>query len=286
MWVLYAFGSALFAGITAVLAKMGVQRIDSHLATAIRTTVVLVFAWKMAFISGSAGDIVSLTGENWLFLTLSGLCTGLSWLCYFRALQLGDINRVTPVDKSSTVLTMLLAFCFLGEPLSWRSILAMAAIGVGTLWMIERKETGETPARTKGKKWLIYGLLSAVFASLTSILAKLGIAGIDSNLATAIRTGVVLVLSWGIVGFQRKANPLCLKGKSWCFLLLSGLSTGLSWLCYYRALQDGLVSVVVPIDKLSILFTVLFAGIFRGEWLSKKAWLGLGMILAGTLLLL
>ena len=285
MWAAYAFGSALFAGITAILAKVGVRQMDSHLATALRTGVVLVFAWLMAWLSGPISTIYSLTGKNWFFLILSGLATGGSWLCYFRALQLGDVNLVTPVDKCSTVLTMLLAFLLLKEPLSWISVIAMLTIGLGTFWMIEKKQ-GQ-PVRIKGKRWLFYAVGSAVFASLTSILAKIGIQGVESNLATAIRTGVVLLLSWGIVlalGKQKEVAKI--DGKSWGFLMLSGLSTGLSWLCYYKALQDGPVSAVAPIDKLSILLTVVFAWVFLKERLNKKAFAGLVLIVVGTLLLL
>lgn len=285
MWAVYALGSALFAGVTAILAKVGVRQMDSHLATALRTGVVLIFAWLMAGLSGSISTMSSLTGENWFFLILSGLATGGSWLCYFRALQLGDVNLVTPVDKCSTVLTMLLAFLLLKEPLSWMSVIAMIAIGLGTFWMIEKKQ-GQA-SHVKGKRWLFYAAGSAVFASFTSILAKIGIQGVESNLATAIRTGVVLLLSWGIVfalGKQREVTRI--DGRSWAFLMLSGLSTGLSWLCYYKALQDGPVSAVAPIDKLSILLTVVFAWVFLKEGLSKKAFAGLVLIVLGTLLLL
>ena len=285
MWIVYAFASALFAGLTAVLAKIGVKDVNSHLATALRTVVVLAFAWLMVFVAGSWRGLGELEGRTWLFLILSGLATGGSWICYFRALQLGDVNKVAPIDKSSTVLTMLLAFLLLGEPMHWNMLLGMALILVGTGLMLQ-KQPNTAPARA-GSGWLVWAVLSAVFASLTSILGKVGIDGVESNLGTAIRTGVVLILAWGIVfarGLHREIPAV--SRKSWLFLVLSGLATGLSWLCYYRALQEGIVSIVAPIDKLSILVTVLFSRVALGERLHKKSAAGLAVLTAGTLLLL
>lgn len=285
MWILFAFGSALFAGLTAVLAKCGIKKTDSDAATAIRTIVVLIFSWLMVAIVGSLPTIGGLSAKTWIFLILSGIATGASWLCYFRALQVGDVNKVVPIDKSSTILTILLALIFLGEPVSWLKGLAVLLIGAGTFLMIEKKAADKD--KQEKKSWLLYAVLSAVFASLTSILGKIGIDGVESNLGTAIRTGVVLVMAWLIVFIKGKQHTLRqIPGKELGFICLSGLATGASWLCYYKALQDGLASVVVPIDKLSILVSIGFSAIVFGERLSKKALLGLALIVGGTLLML
>lgn len=281
LWILFAFGSAFFAGITAVLAKIGIEHINSTLATAVRTVVVLAFSWLMVFVVGSQNTIGQITGNTLLFLILSGLSTGASWLCYFKALQLGDVNKVAPIDKSSTVLTILLAFLFLGEPISLPQILGVLGIGIGTLLMISKKEVDQE--KPQSKSWLLFALLSAIFASLTSIFGKMGVENVESNLGTAIRTIVVLAMAWAMVfvtGEQKDLGKI--DRKSAFFLLLSGITTGLSWLCYYRALQDGLASVVVPIDKLSILVTIVFSGLVLKEKLSRKAGVGLVLILAGT----
>lgn len=287
MWVAFACGSAFFAGITAVLAKCGIREADSTVATAIRTIVVLAFAWVMVAVVGSSGQIGSIKPMTWAFLGLSGLATGVSWLCYFKALQLGDVNKVVPIDKSSTVLTMLLAFLLLGEPLGWASVVAMVLILAGTLMMIERKPAAPSAgAPSKGGSWLVFAVLSAVFASLTAILGKVGIEGVESNLGTAIRTIVVLVMSWAMVGVTGKAGEVrAVPRRELLFICLSGLATGASWLCYYKALQDGLASVVVPIDKLSILVTIAFSHLVFGEKLTARSGAGLALIVAGTLLM-
>lgn len=287
MWVAFACGSAFFAGITAILAKCGIRETDSTVATAIRTIVVLAFAWVMVAVVGSAGQIGSIAPMTWVFLGLSGLATGASWLCYFKALQLGDVNKVVPIDKSSTVLTMLLAFLLLGEPLSWVSVVAMALILAGTLMMIERKPAAPSAgAPSKGGSWLVFAVLSAVFASLTAILGKVGIEGVESNLGTAIRTIVVLVMSWVMVAVTGKAGTVrAVPRRELLFICLSGLATGASWLCYYKALQDGLASVVVPIDKLSILVTIGFSRLVFDERLTARSGAGLALIVAGTLLM-
>ena len=260
LWLCFAVGSAFFAGITAVLAKIGIQKIDSTLATAIRTVVVLVFSWLMVFIVGSQDQISQITGKTLCFLVLSGLSTGASWLCYFKALQLGDVNKVAPIDKSSTVLTILLAFLLLGEPISVPQIFGVLGIGIGTLLMITKKETEE--GKPQNKSWLLFAFLSAVFASLTSIFGKIGVENVESNLGTAIRTVVVLAMAWLMVFVEGQQKGIkTIDRKSWVFLFLSGITTGLSWLCYYRALQDGPASIVVPIDKLSILVTIIFSGV-------------------------
>ena len=284
MWILFAFGSALFAGLTSILAKCGIRKTDSTVATAIRTAVVLIFSWLMVFVVGSQGTIPAIGGRTLLFLVLSGLATGASWLCYFKALQLGDVNKVVPIDKSSTVLTIILAATFLQEGVSLPKGIGVVLIAVGTFLMIEKKQSS---GETKSAAWLWYALGSAVFASLTAILGKIGISGIESNLGTAIRTAVVLVMSWVMVFVTGKQGELkAIPQNELGFICLSGLATGGSWLCYYRALQDGPASVVVPIDKLSILVTVLFSYLVFHEKLTKKSALGLAGIVAGTLLML
>lgn len=286
MWLFFAFGSALAAGITAILAKIGIKNVSSNVATALRTVVILIFAWLMVLITGSIGTIGSISGHTMLFLVLSGFATGASWLCYFRALQLGNVNKVTPIDKSSTVLTMLLAFVFLGEDIGVIKLICMVLIGAGMYFMIERKRISYNDEKTSWK-WFPYAVGAAVFASLTSILGKIGISGVESNLGTAIRTCVVLVMAWVVVfvsGQQRDVKKI--DRKSAVFLVLSGITTGVSWMCYYKALKEGPASVVVPIDKLSILVTVFFSYIILKERLSVKSGMGLFMIVAGTLLLL
>ena len=285
MWVLYAFGSALFAGLTAILAKCGIRKTDSTVATAIRTVVVLSFSWGMVFLVGLEAQLAEISGRTLLFLVLSGLATGASWLCYFRALQIGDVNKVVPVDKSSTVLTILLAALFLHETLSWTRGIGMVCIAAGTYLMIEKKQS--TGSAKAGGSWLLYAAGSAVFASLTSILGKIGITGVESNLGTAIRTVVVLIMSWMMVFVTGKgAQVRKIPKNELGFICLSGLATGGSWLCYYKALQDGPASVVAPIDKLSILVTILFSYLVFHEKLSKKAAVGLILVVGGTLLML
>ncbi len=284
MWIVFAFGSALFAGLTAILAKCGIKNTDSNVATALRTIIVLVFSWIMVFVAGAQSGIRDIPAKVLIFLILSGLSTGASWLCYFKALQLGNVNKVTPIDKSSTILTMLLAFIFLREEITWLKFAAMVLIGAGTYMMIQKKEAED---KKEDKKWLIYALGSAVFASLTSILGKVGMQNINSNLGTAIRTVVVLIMAWIVVFVSKKQDTIKnIDNKSWIFLTLSGFATGGSWLCYYRALQTGPASVVVPIDKLSILVTIGFSYIVFHEKLSLKSGVGLMLIVVGTLVLL
>ena len=282
MWLLFAVGSALFAGATSILAKIGIEKTDSTVATAIRTGVVLVMSWVMVFVVGSQDQLGQIDGKSLLFLALSGLATGGSWLCYFHALKLGDINKVAPIDKSSTVLTILLAFLLLGEPFGAAQAVGMVLIAAGTLMMVERRAGGG-----KGEgPWLLYALGAAGFASLQAILAKVGITGVESNLGTALRTVVVLVMAWAMVFLTGKAGQVRRVGRrELLYICLSGLATGGSWLCYYRALQDGPASVVVPIDKLSILVVVLFAGLVFGERLSRRASAGLVLLTVGTLIM-
>ena len=285
MWILFAFGSAFFAGITAILAKCGIRKTDSTVATAVRTIVVLLFSWLMVFVVGSQDQLGSIGPNTWLFLILSGLATGASWLCYFRALQLGDINKVVPVDKSSVILTMLLAFLFLQEPITPFGGVGVVLIAAGTFLMIEKKDVEQK--EDQKKSWFLYAAGSAIFASLTSILGKIGIQGVESNLGTAIRTGVVLVMAWVMVLVTGKAPAVRqVPRRELGFICLSGLATGASWLCYYRALQDGPASVVVPIDKLSILVTVAFSYVVFHERLTVRSGWGLALITAGTLAML
>ena len=285
MWIIFAFGSALFAGLTSILAKCGIKNTDSNVATALRTIIVLIFSWIMVFISKSQSTLYNINTKTLIFLILSGIATGASWLCYFKALQIGDVNKVTPIDKSSTILTMLMAFIFLGEEITFIKGISMILIGIGTYLMIIKKEN--VTVENKSNAWLIYALGSAIFASLTSILGKVGIENIDSTLGTAIRTIVVLIMAWIVVFVSKKQNTIRdIDKNSWIFLFLSGIATGGSWLCYYRALQMGPASIVVPIDKLSILVTIVFSYIVFKEKLNKKSAFGLLLIVIGTLSLL
>ena len=286
MWLLFAVGSAFFAGVTAILAKCGIRKTDSTVATAIRTIVVLIFAWIMVFVVGSQDQLRDIGQMTLLFLILSGLATGASWLCYFKALRLGDVNKVVPIDKSSTVLTILLAFLLLGEPIGLFQGIGVVLIGAGTFLMIEKKPDASSGA-VRGKGWMLYAFGSAIFASLTAILGKIGIQGVESNLGTAVRTGVVLVMAWAMVLVTGRAKEVRqVPGREMIFICLSGIATGASWLCYYRALQDGPASVVAPIDKLSILVTVAFSYLVFRERLTRRSGLGLVLIVAGTLAML
>lgn len=287
MWMAYAIGSAIFAGVTAILAKLGVEKTDSNVATAIRTGVVLVFAWLMVFVVGSQGQLANIDAKTAFFLIVSGLCTGASWLCYFRALQLGRIDQVVPVDKSSIVLTVVLAFIVFGEPVSGFSVVGIILIALGTFLMIEKKQDEESQSNKPTKQsWLIFAIGAAVFASLTTILGKVGIEGVESNLGTAIRTIIVLVMAWVVVAVSGKAHEArSIPRKELIFICLSGVATGASWLCFFRALQEGPASVVVPIDKLSIVVSIAFAYFVFGEKLTKRSGIGLAAIVAGTLLM-
>lgn len=284
MWIVYAFASSIFAGLTSVLGKCGIKTTNSTVATAIRTIVILIFSWLMVLVTGSIHQLSSISPKTMMYLILSGFATGASWLCYFKALQLGPINKVVPIDKSSTVLTIILATIFFHEEMNMIKFVAVVGIAAGTYLMIQKKQEEK---KDISNQWLIYALLSAVFASLTSILGKIGVTGIDSNLGTAIRTCVVLVMAWLMVFVTGKQNEL--KGidrKELWFIMLSGIATGASWLCYYRALQDGPASVVVPIDKLSILVTIAFSYLVFKEKLDHKSGIGLGLITVSTLLML
>jgi len=294
-WLIYAVLAAVFAALTTILAKIGVKNVDSHLATAIRTVVVLAFAWVIVFTTGVQGELMYLSGNTWVFLVLSGVATGGAWLCYFRALKLGNVNKVTPTAKSSTLLTMVLAFIFLREPVGLITVFGMVLMGAGTWLMLElgKQKSGSSPDLAEGnaskpgetKNWLFYAVLSAVCASLVAIFGRSGVVYMDANLWTATRTVVVLVFAWLMVfitGGQK--NIQAVSRKSWCFLVLSGLATGASWLFFYHALQLGQASRVVPIDKLSIVLTMGFARMFLGEKFTRKSVFGLGVLVAGTLL--
>jgi len=284
MWILFAAASALFAGLSAIFGKYGVQGADSDIATAVRTIIVLVFAWLLVFITGAQSGIGAISCRTWLFLVLSGLATGASWLCYFKALQKGDVNKVVPVDKCSTVLTIVLAALCFNEPFTLITAAAVFLTGIGTLLMIEKKQAAKSTPQNKS--WLFYAAGSAIFASLTATLGKIGIENINSNLGTAIRTAVVLVMAWGMVAVTGKRKLLWqIKAKEMVFICFSGLATGASWLCYYHALQNGLVSVVVAVDKLSVLVTIAFAWLVFGERLTLRSMAGLVCIVVGTLLL-
>jgi len=281
MWITAAVLSAVFAGLTAILAKCGIRKTSANLATALRTIVVLIFSIIMVFVVGSQQTIKEIAPVSWIFLVLSGLATGASWMCYFKALSIGDVNKVVPIDKSSTILSVLLAILIFNETNNLIvKLFGTALIGAGTYLMIEKKRATET----KNTKWILYAVLSAIFAALTSVLAKMGISGVESNLGTAIRTAVVLIMAWGIV--LAKGEQKHLKGinkKELVFIALSGLATGASWLCYYYAIQNGIMSVVVPIDKMSVLITVLFSVVFLKEKMSFKSIFGLIVMSVGTL---
>lgn len=284
MWLFTAILSAFFAGLTSILAKCGIKKTDSDVATAIRTAVVLLFSWIMVWITGSANTLFTISPKSLFFLVLSGMATGASWICYFKALSLGDVNKVVPIDKSSTILSVLLAMLFFQE--TGHLVVRLAGVAIlaaGIYLMVEKKEnTGQA----RDKRWLPYAILSAVFAALTSILAKIGISGVESNLGTAIRTGVVLVMAWLIVFLKGKHRQIAkTTKKELAFISFSGLATGASWLCYYYAIQNGIVSVVVPIDKLSILVTVFFSRLVFGERLGRKAQIGLWLMVLGTLIM-
>ena len=284
MWLIAAILSALFAGLTAILAKCGIKKTDSDVATAIRTVVVLIFAWVMVFVVGSAELITSIETKPLIFLLLSGLATGASWICYFKALSMGDVNKVVPIDKSSTILSVLLAIICFGETEQLAiKLIGTVILAIGIFLMVEKKQNGQ---KEEHRAWMIYAVLSALFAALTSILAKIGISGVESNLGTAIRTGVVLLMAWIIVFVKGKQHQIkTLDKKELVFIALSGIATGASWLFYYYAIQNGIVSVVVPIDKLSIVFTVGFSYFVFKEKLSRKAFAGLALMVAGTLLM-
>ena len=284
IWISAAILSAVFAGLTSILAKCGIKKTDSDLATAIRTIVVLIFSWIMVLVVGSQHTITEIEPKAFVFLILSGLATGASWICYFKALSVGDINKVVPIDKSSTVLTVLLAIICFGETSNLvMKLIATAILAVGIFLMVEKKKREE---KQESKTWMLYAVLAAVFAALTSILAKMGISGVESNLGTAIRTGVVLIMAWVIVFARGKQAQLkSIDKKELLFIGLSGIATGASWLCYYYAIQNGEVSVVVPIDKLSIIVTVIFSYFVFKEKLSKKAFAGLCLMVVGTLLM-
>lgn len=283
MWLLTAAGSAFFAGLTSILAKCGIRKTDSDVATAVRTGIVLVFSWIMVFVSGSFGTIFEISPKSFLFLALSGIATGASWICYFKALSMGDVNKVVPIDKSGTILTVILAIFFFGETENLViKLLCTTVLAFGIFLMIEKKDySGESK-----KGWMLYAVLSAVFAAATSILAKIGIEGVESNLGTALRTIVVLVMAWAIVFMKGKQKEIkSIDKRELGFICLSGIATGASWLCYYYAIQNGVVSIVVPIDKLSILVAVAFSYFVFGEKLSKKSGAGLFLMAAATVLM-
>lgn len=281
MWLIMAVLSAFFAGITSILAKCGIRKTDSDIATALRTVVVLIFSWVMALIVGSVKTVTDIEMKSLVFLILSGLATGASWICYFKALSMGDVNKVVPIDKSSTILSVLLAIVLFGETDHLAvKLLGTAILAVGIFLMIDKKHIEN---EEKNNKWMLYTVLSAIFAALTSILAKVGITGVESNLGTAIRTGVVLVMAWIMVFMKGKQKQIKkIDKKEFAFIVFSGLATGASWLCYYYAIQNGIVSVVVPIDKLSIIVTVIFSYFVFKEKLSPKAFMGLCLMICGT----
>ena len=285
LWLVYAILASLFGGVNSVLAKVGIKGVNSHLATAVRTIVIVIFSWFIVFILGSHAELNNVSGRTWIFLIASGLATGASWLCFFYALKFGTVSNVTPLKKSSTVLTIILSFLILREPFGLFQMVGIVFIVAGTACMLKKKD-GSQGKDEGGGNWLLFGILAAVFASLRTILGAIGIADVDANLGNAIRVVVVLIASWGIVFFTKKQGGIKkIDKKNWLFLVLSGLATGGSWLFFFRALQIGPVSVIVPIDKLSIIFNILFASIFLREKQSLKRLAGLACLVIGTLVI-
>lgn len=284
MWIAAAVLSAFFAGITTVLAKCGIRKTDSDVATAVRTAVVLIFSLVMTIISGSLDEISQISQKSFLFLIFSGVATGASWICYFKALSSGDINKVVPIDKSSTVLSVLLAIVIFNETNNLAvKLIGTVFLGAGIFLMVEKKKSDAVEEK---RIWAVYAVLSAVFAALTSILAKIGIEDVESNLGTMIRTFVVLIMAWIIVFAKGKQNQVkSIDKKELGFICLSGIATGASWLCYYYAIQNGIVSVAVPIDKMSIIVSIAFSYIVFKEKLTKKSFAGLCLMICGTLLM-
>lgn len=281
MWILFAVGSAFFAGATSVLAKAGIKSVSSDFATAFRTGVVLIFSWLMVFVVGCQNAVSTITPRALVFLALSGAATGLSWLCYFKALSIGNLSKVVAVDKSSTFLTILLALIFFREPFHWLTGLGIAVMIAGTALMLEKGD-----AKKGEKGWLFYAAGSAVFAALQSILGKVGVQDMNSTLATALRTVVVLIFAWAIVlGKKEGGDWKKMTRRDAVLLVLSGITTGASWLCYYRALQTGRASVVVPIDKCSMLFAVALSAIFLKEKQTRRSLLALTLVVAGTFMI-
>jgi transporter family protein len=290
-WFVHAAAAAAFAALTTIFAKVGLREVDSHLATAIRTGVILAFAWLMVFIVGSQGDILRTDSRTWFFLILSGVATGGSWLCFFRALQLGSVRHVVPIDKSSTIMTMIFAFLFLGEPVNAVTAAGMVSMGAGTWLMLDIRRNppkeDKNPGAPKQYEWLVYAVLAALFASLTAILGKIGIANIEANLGTAIRTMAIIPMSWILVFLTKGHKKIAtVTPRDWVYLVLSGVTAGASWLFFYRALQLGDASRVVPIDKLSVVLVMVCARVFLGERFAPRVLAGLVLLTAGTFILI
>lgn len=284
MWLIYAFAASFFAGITAILAKIGLTNTEVRVATAIRTSVVLIFAWFMVLVTGGLLHIPTIDIQIVYYLVISGIATGASWLCYFKALQLGDVSRVTPIDKSSTILTMILAIIFFNEHFSTLKLFAMVIIGIGIILMIHLDSSQE---RATNKRWVYYAIGAAFFASLTTIFAKMGVRYMHTTLAMAIRTTVVFIMAWLMVYLNKNKYPLVeIEKHSWKYLVWSGITTGVSWFFYHEAIAEGPSSVVVPIDKLSIVITIIFSYLVLKEKVSFRTVIGLGTIVVGTMLLL
>lgn len=286
MWILFAFISSFFAGITSVLSKIGISNVPSHLATAIRTTVVVIFSWLLVLISNTYIPVSEIPNKTLWFLLLSGICTGISWILYFYSIQIGEVNKVAAVDKLSTILTILLAFLLFQETVTIKTLFAIPILLYGT-WLMTGFSSLKELTNTSNYRWFFYSFGSAFFASLTAIFGKIGVSNIPSQLGTSIRTIFVLLFAWGLALFTKQQKELpSISKKSWIFLILSGITTGLSWLCYYYSLQQGLASVVVPIDKLSIVITVFFSHFILKETITRSTKIGLCFIIIGTLLLI
>jgi bacterial/archaeal transporter family protein len=289
MSIILALLAALFASFTAILAKIGIEDVDSNLATAVRTIVVVIMAYLMVVITGQTGNIMAVSAKSFIFLVLSGLTTGLSWLAFFKAIQIGDVSKVVPIDKASVVLTILLSFLVLREPATMPVVAGGVIISIGTFVLIGKDKKKKTQRKKvfNTKSYIFLAIMSAVFAALTNILAKIGIEDVDSNVATFIRTVVIILFAWGIVFFQGTVKELKkISKKSYIFLILSGAATGFSWLCYFAALAIGKVSIVNPIDKFSVVLTMILSFIILKEKPTKSTVTGAVLITIGTALLI
>lgn len=286
MSIVLAILAAVFAALTSILAKIGIKNVDSNLATAIRTIVVVIMALIVVLITGQFHAVFDVEGQALIFIVLSGITTGLSWLFFFKALQIGDVSKVVSIDKSSIVMTIILSFIILQEPTTPLVIAGGVIIAIGTFLLIGKNNSGKKEKFSQS--YIFLAILGAVFAALTSILAKIGINNeVDSNVATFIRTIVIIIFAWAIVFFQGTVKQMKdITKKSYLFLGLSGMATGFSWLCYFAAIAIGKVSVVAPIDKFSVVITIILSFFILKEKPTRNTMFGAIVITVGTVLLI
>ena len=281
MYIIYALLASVFSGLTSVFAKTGIKNIDSLLATFLRTIVISLFLFLIVIWKENLNEIFLLDKKTILFLILSGISNTLLWICYFKALDLGTVSKVTPVDKTSIVLTLILSSLFLNEKITTIKIISIVLILSGTFLTIKKESKG-----SKDNKWIIYAILTAVFTSTTTVLSKIGIESTNTTLITFLRTIVVLIILTTITLFKKKYKSIKdIEKRSWLFIILSGLSTSLSWLFYFKALALGEASIVFPIEKLSLVVSILISIIFLKEKVNKKQIIGIIIIVIGTSLL-